>query len=329
MVLFEFLPSGNMIKSMRFSPLNLLSFSQGVYTFNMICSIVYMIIVFLMMCNEIRKIIKLRKEYLSEFWSYVDWLVIAFSWAAFTIFLYRLYSSYTITDSFKTLLKTGKSKKYINLQNVQNWNEILDILFGFLSALATIKFFQILSFSDTISLLSKTLKRGTSELLNFAFIFLIIWMAFVQLMFLIFYQKLPGFASMISSMETAFGILLGKFDALSLVNSVPYYGVIIFTSYNILFVFILLGMFVTILMDAFEATRKEPKNTISEHDVFKFIANKFVSLIPFTKTAKKGELAMFPDRAMKYLDTVDSLTLRTDQLLKKVEIIADDKKLKF
>ena len=78
-------------------------------------------------------------------------------------------------------------------------------------------------------------------------------------------------------------------------------------------------------MDAFEASRKEPKNTISEHDVFKYIANKFISLIPF-RTAKRGDLAMLPDRAIKYLDSVDSLTLRTDQLLKKVENIADENK---
>ena len=217
-VLFEILPSGTIIKSARFSTMNLLSFSASMASFSIMCAVIYLCVVFVMFCNEIRKIYKLKKQYFTEFWSYIDWMIIAFSWAAFSIYLYRLWATDSALDTFKSLSKTGQARKYVNLQNVANWNEVLDILFGFLCAISTIKFFQVLEFSKTISLLSKTLKRAGPEIFNFMFIFLIAWMAFVQVMYLIFSEKLPQFRTIPKTMSAAFQNLLGKFDVMSLVK---------------------------------------------------------------------------------------------------------------
>ncbi len=62
LVLFELLPTGTVVSSFRFDPINLLSLQQGAYSFSIMISIVYMIIVFVMSLNEIRKIIKLKRE---------------------------------------------------------------------------------------------------------------------------------------------------------------------------------------------------------------------------------------------------------------------------
>ncbi len=75
------------------------------------------------------------------------------------------------------------------------------IMLAFMSAIAWIKFLQVLSFSDTISLLARTLARVAFEMLNFMFIFLVIWIAFIQLMYLIFNEQLLGFASISKTME--------------------------------------------------------------------------------------------------------------------------------
>jgi hypothetical protein len=62
LVLFEFLPTGTIVSSFRFDPINLLSLQQGAYSFNIMISIIYMCIVFVMSLNEIRKMIKLKRE---------------------------------------------------------------------------------------------------------------------------------------------------------------------------------------------------------------------------------------------------------------------------
>ena len=62
LVLFEFLPTGAIVSSFRFDPINLLSLQQSVFSFSLIISIVYMCIVFVMSLNEIRKMIKLKSE---------------------------------------------------------------------------------------------------------------------------------------------------------------------------------------------------------------------------------------------------------------------------
>ena len=62
LVLFEFLPTGTIVSSFRFDPINLLSLQQSVFSFSLIISIVYMCIVFVVSLNEIRKMIKLKSE---------------------------------------------------------------------------------------------------------------------------------------------------------------------------------------------------------------------------------------------------------------------------
>ena len=57
-----------------------------------------------------------------------------------------------------------------------------------------------------------TMKTIVKELLSFTFLFMIVYLAFVQLFYLTLNESSPGFSTFIYTMESCFSIMLGKFQ---------------------------------------------------------------------------------------------------------------------
>jgi hypothetical protein len=227
---------------------------------------------------------------------------------------------------FASYSQTGKAKKYINLQNVNNWDQILTMCYGFLCCFTTIKFLQILEFSDTIALLGRTLKRCFKDMISFSFMFFVVYMAFVQLMYLVYYQELPHWNTLTKSMECAFVVVLGSVE---ITNDASWFERIIYTAYNCMITFYMIALFMIILMDAFAETQKIKTSSITEGDLIRYLGDMLLSMIPFKDKFIKKEpnsidvLMGRKDRSVKYMDHVDSLSVRTNQLLSRVQNMAE------
>ena len=88
-------------------------------------------------------------------------------------------------------------------------------------------------------------------------------------------------------------------------------------------VFILITIFVVILTDHFEAVKNEPPSEVNGDDVCKYLSRMVNNMIPFRKVKRTNELV--PNEYGKYLDRVETLAIRTDQMLKVIERLADEK----
>jgi len=79
-------------------------------------------------------------------------------------------------------------------------------------------------------------------------------------MFIIYNEKSIGYATFIKSMESNFQIILGKFNLNTIVESNFTLGAIIFSTYNILIVFVLTNVVITIISTSFIKLRAQNKN---------------------------------------------------------------------
>jgi hypothetical protein len=230
---------------------------------------------------------------------------------------------------FQTYSQTGKAKKYINLQNVNNWDQILTMCYGFLCCFTTIKFLQILEFSDTIALLGRTLKRCFKDMISFSLMFFVVYMAFVQLMYLVYNQELPHWNTLSKSMESAFVVVLGSFE---ITNDATWFARLIYTAYNCMITFTMIALFMIILMDAFAETNQIKTSSITEADLLIYLGDLFLSMLPFKDKLIKKEpnsidiMMGRKDRSVKYMDHVDCLSVRTNQLLSRVQNMAEESK---
>ena len=307
-ILFEFLPSGSLVKSATFSSLNLLKFAQSLLSFELIFSLIYIIFISVIMVKQILLAGKLKKEYFKSSWSYIDWIVISFSWAAFSIYLYRLYATEMIMNNIK-----NRKGNYINLQTLNYWNEILNMCLGFCAAFGTLKFFKLLKYNKVLAVFMKTIKKLCKELVNFGVVFLAIFLAFNQFMFLIFHERIAGFSTIAKSFETCFQIILGKVDFEAMYNANRLFGSIVFVAYNIFVVFILISFFISILIHCFYETRSKTQ-TGEDLRVLVYIVGKIKAFFGKNGSVGSENLDKYNDGAEFSMDKLNKAVLRIDKV---------------
>ena len=207
-LLSEFQPSGGVLPSYRFEPCMLLPYMSSVLLFQIACEIIYFIFTIFFIVKEIRNLIKEKGKYFFHFWNLVEVCIIAMSVTAIVIYFYRLYSVNELTEYFKET----HGNEYMKFQYVGYWTEMFNYIIGFLVFFASMKFLKLLRFNKRISLLSDTLKNSGRDLIHFSIIFNIVFLAFMQMFYLVYVANLDTFRTFVVSCEAGIVMMMGKFD---------------------------------------------------------------------------------------------------------------------
>jgi polycystin 1L2 len=319
-ILVEFLSSDSLLTKAKFEPLNLFAESGNVISFKTISELIFVAFIVYFILIEIRKMLKIEiKEYLSEFWSYIEWSIIITACISCVMILIRLRAAQEVLDFFKQTAGYG----YMKLQNVNDTNQILTYSLGICAALGTIKFLKMFRFNRHISFLGMTLKTCFHELVYSSMAFFLIWIAFVQLMYFIYNNDLQGYASLTKSMQSAFLTILGKFDAKQLFYGTrTILGPYVFASYNIVMLTFVLNIFVSIITDSFDKIRQDAKEQPDQNDedIFKYLSQKW-SELRFKKDSKRKPCEVTNENYIDYLASFHIQTNRLIHLLAEVILI--------
>jgi polycystin 1L2 len=274
-ILVEFLSSGTLLTKANFEPLNLFSETGNIISFKTILQLIFLAFIVYYLVIEIRKMLNMEiKEYLSEFWSYIEWSIIITACISCVMILSRLRAAQEVLDFFKQTAGYG----YMKLQNVNETNQTLTYSLGLCAALGTIKFLKMLRFNRNIAFLGMTLRRCFHELIFSCMAFFLIWIAFVQLMYFIYNNDLCEYASLTKSMQSAFQTILGKFDAKQFLHGTStILGPYVFASYNIVMLTFVVNIFVSIITDSFDKIRHDAKEHPEKYevDIFKYLSQKW------------------------------------------------------
>jgi polycystin 1L2 len=273
-IVVEFLASGNILVKSRFDPLDLFNGINGTSGFMIFCNTVYIGFICWFIVKELRMLLKQGRNYIGV-WPLVEWGIIVSSLIGISLYVYR----YKVALDILSFFAETSGYSYIKLQKVSEWNQVLQCCIGMCAFLGTLKFMKLLRFNVKVNYLISTLTRAAHDIFGFAVVFIVVWMAFVQLMYFIFVQKLMGYSTMIKAMMTSFQIMVGKFDVNGLVNANPILGPIIFTAFNVVVIFFLLNVFISLVSEAFEQERllektSEKKYSLKEYFIIKW--NKLV-----------------------------------------------------
>ena len=302
-ILVEFLPSGSILTLARFDPLNLFGELGGFISFKNISLLICMTFVVYFMIVQMRRLLNESfKEYFGDFWTIIEWSIIISAWISFVMFILRFIKANEVLDFFRRT----QGYAYIKLQTVNDYNQILTFSLGLCSTFGSIKFLKLLRFNKSISLLGLTLKDCFGELVSFTVIFFIVWIAFVQIMYLVYGCDLAGYSSFTKSMETAFQVMLGKFDVSQMSSTIL--GPIIFSLYNIVVIYFALNIFISIIMESFEKLREKAME--NPHDDFDFLTYAAVKV----KSAFQKKKFVLPSQD-KYKDHLSSFPRIVDSFV--------------
>jgi polycystin 1L2 len=132
-LLLEQLPTTfELILRPSFQPFKLVQLYTGT---DLIYCLIYLILILYYMYAEIKLIFEMRKAYIKQFWSYINWAIIFCSWFGVVIHIFRQTEMKKMVNS----LKDNKEKTGVNLQFFSYLDSLLTYLLGFCCFFGTIK----------------------------------------------------------------------------------------------------------------------------------------------------------------------------------------------
>ncbi|RNA30188.1 polycystic kidney disease 1-like 2 [Brachionus plicatilis] len=312
-ILFEVLASGNVIKTPRFNVLKLLTTKSDAIEIG--TGIAYLAVIVYFMFREIVKMFKLKKMYFKQFWSYLQWALIAFSWASLAMFIYKV----LVGEKVKEFFKETNGYGYIRLQDISYWNDMFNFTIALCTCLATMKFIKLLRFNSSILVLITAIRNSLNELIGITFMMIIWYLAFVQLFYALFNEKIAGFSTMVKSMTTCFQALLGKFDIGPVIRESAILGPFFFAFYNLMVLLIIISVFITVISDSFIEVKRNKESYFIETDMSKYFIAKIKGMVKRTGLLKKKEekdVLSIPSN--NYVMEADLLPNRLNKLLIKI-----------
>jgi hypothetical protein len=225
-----------------------------------------------MMIVEIQSLIKLKKNYFENIWSWINVGIIICSWTSVGLFIWRYKEMNRISDLFK---KTN-GFVFINLQLAVYINDLFVYFLAFCCFFGTIKLIHLCRFNYRLRLFVKTVEYARKDLVSFLCMFSLIFMAFLSLFYLLFVSKLWNCQSLLYTAQMLMQMTVMKFSTYELQQAAPFLGPFCFSLFIFLVVFICMSMFISIIIDSFRFVRDNAKvNSNENQHILSFMSNRF------------------------------------------------------
>ncbi|XP_078585209.1 polycystin-2-like [Branchiostoma floridae x Branchiostoma japonicum] len=186
-------------------------------------------------------------EYLMEFWSWIELLVITIGFSTIVIYFY----TQNIIDQVAEQRQNGNSAFHL-YKSAVSWFQLSTYLQGFLICCATLKFIRLLRFNSHVYALSMTIRKSIKPLFYFMFTVAIVLLAFILVMVLVLGTNSDGYKNITSSLQSLLLMMLGNYDFEALSGGHRILGPLVFFLYQVVMQFVLLSIFMVILFDVYE-----------------------------------------------------------------------------
>ncbi|XP_066273363.1 polycystin-2-like protein 1 [Branchiostoma lanceolatum] len=203
--------------------------------------------------KEVKRLLSRPMEYLKDFWSWMENLVIIVGIATLGVY----FKAQTIIDEAAEQ-RTSSSSVFSLYKSAVSWFEVYMYLLALLICCGTLKFIRLLRFNSHVYALTMTVRKSSRPILQFTFMAGIVLMAFTQMGNLMFGTKLQDYKNIPTSLQSLCTMMLGSFDFDALVDGHWVLGPLMFFSYQVMMQFILLSMFMTIIMDVYAEESQDP-----------------------------------------------------------------------
>ena len=179
--------------------------------------------------------------------------------------------------------------QFISFIQATSWDETFVNLLAFLVFLANLKLLKLMRFNHRIYLFTKTLSKAALPLFSFLVVFLVFYIAFSFLFYSIYGSVLPEYRSFLTTIETLFSAVMGGFDFETVQANNRLLGPVIFFSFQMVMVMILMNVFLTILMDSFAELQADEHLKFKDYEVVEYMLRQFEYF--FVKTGKVGSVS--------------------------------------
>uniref|UniRef100_A0A8C8DTY3 Polycystin-2 n=1 Tax=Oryzias sinensis TaxID=183150 RepID=A0A8C8DTY3_9TELE len=264
-LLVEFPATGGVLTSWQFQTVRLIKYVSSWDYFVAVCEVAFCLFVLYYVVEEVLEIHIHRLHYFKNLWNCLDVLIVTLSVVAIIMNITRAAMG---GDLLKGLENYTSHTSFDSLANLQvQFNNMAAVIVFF----CWVKLFKFINFNKTMSQLSTTMSRCAKDLVGFAIMFFIIFLAYAQLAYLVFGTQVNDFSTFQGSVFTQFRIILGDFDFFEIKEANPVLGPIYFITFVLFIFFILMNMFLAIINDTYSEVKADMAQHRSEMEMTDFI----------------------------------------------------------
>ncbi|XP_037621018.1 polycystin-2 isoform X1 [Sebastes umbrosus] len=282
-LLVEFPATGGVVTSWQFQTVRLIRYLSSWDYFVGLCEVAFCLFILYYLVEEVLEIRIHRLHYFKSLWNCLDVLIVVLSVVAIIMNITR---TAMVGNRLKGLLENHTAHpSFEPLANLQvQFNNVAAVIVFF----SWVKLFKFINFNKTMSQLSGTMSRCAKDLVGFAIMFFIIFLAYAQLAYLVFGTQVNDFSTFQASIFTQFRIILGDFEFSEIEEANPVLGPIYFATFVFFIFFILMNMFLAIINDTYSEVKADMSQQRSEMemtDLIKKGCNKALMKLRLKKTA--------------------------------------------
>ena len=141
-----------------------------------VCEILYICLIFYYLMEEVMEICHYRFDYFKKFWNIIDISIILLSLLAMGSKIWIHNQGLRIKNDIALRQQT-----LANFENISFWAVQYVHLQAIIVAMCWAKLFKYVSFNNTMSQVQKTIARCVQDMVSFAIIFVIVFMAYAFL----------------------------------------------------------------------------------------------------------------------------------------------------
>lgn len=282
---YEILPTGYGNAFPRIDTILLTSTESGLYQFYLICQLLFIILVFVSICQEVYKVYRQRCAYFRSVWNLIEILQLVFSSLVVTLYVFK---SKIILKNVSKL----KQNPFVNVsfQDVITWHEAENAALAFTVFVATLKLLRMIRFNPHVIMLVQSFRVSRDLLISYSALFFVIFVSYGQLGRLTLGNNMFRYSTFLRSLAAELLMCLGgnmEIEESRGVNRVlgPFFA-FTFVSVNS---FIFVNFFVAILNDSYEEAKEDTDRDSEEFEMGGFIMGQLAGMLGFRKKASDQE----------------------------------------
>ncbi|MCL4130642.1 UNVERIFIED_CONTAM: hypothetical protein GTU68_050043, partial [Idotea baltica] len=322
----EFNEGGGIIPKWRFEPIKLIK-SDDVQSYLVYAyEVIFVIIMVLFTLKELWEIKKLKLSYFDSYWNIAELILLIVSYTTIGMYFYR----YAVTLEALNVFNETFGNGYVRMDSAAVIDQYYLYGMAIIIFFSTLKLIKLLQFNKRMGVLASTIGLCWEELKIFLIAFAIIFFAFSCLFFFMFTANLEEFNLMLSSIQTSFSMMMGKFDfkAMNEVNSL---SPILFFVFSVTNNMILINIMLTIIIQAFHDVTQNLEKKENKLDLIDYVWTSFRQTIRKENLPKIHVEPKLTDKITKKVEPADEgseiLPDKVGELLKYINEMYFDGKL--
>lgn len=317
-LLLEFTAAGGVLPFIQLLSTRIDRYVGHFLIFVLVCEVSFVLFTLLFTYREFKRFLKTElKNYMTQFWTWIELLLIGLSWTAIVLYGIRFGLDKYTKKTFRE-----NPRQFVDFHHLALVDQLFGYVYAFVVFTTSVKFLRLFRFNRRMSLLGCTIKAAARELAHFGIIFGLVFIGFSHLCYLVFSHELYKFHTFVTTLETLISVMLGKFSYVSLERTNRVLGPIMFFFYSIGVVFILINMFLSIIIENFKKVKQDNDLQSNEHEIIDFMTDQFLNWLGLksrsifkTRVAPEEECTRPRYKKLKSIDEAQQLKERVDRLV--------------